>query len=95
MAKYTADVVQFLRPNGRRRNMLVDLDLETKDLYEDMKNSNCRFEAEELSTGLVSITISGADEDYDCSLTANGPEVVKGMEDMLRRKKWKAIEYEE
>jgi hypothetical protein len=95
MSTYPATVVQFLRPYGRRKYVTVELDSETRDLYDNMCESDCRFEIEDLSTGLVSATISGADEDYDCSLTANGPEVVKGMEDMLKRKKWKAIEYEE
>jgi len=55
-----------------------------------MKKAGCRFEAEILCNGLVSVTIfdPSKEEDIDISITRNGPEVIHGMIAMLKRKSW-------
>lgn len=89
---YTAEVLQFLMPNGMRKLTSTELPIETKAAYEDMLQSGCRFEAEVLRSGQVSITISDPvkEEDVDISLTGNGPEVQRGMVEMLQRKLWQS-----
>lgn len=69
----------------------TNLPSDTRAAYEDMVKCGCRFEAEVLPNGIVSMTISNPDqgEDVDVSLTANGPQIQKGMADMLRRGRWK------
>lgn len=87
---YTADVLQFLMPNGRQHPNSTELPIATKVDYDDMVKQGCRFEAEMLTTGHVSVTISNpqTEEDIDISVTANGPEVQNGMVEMLSRRKW-------
>ena len=72
---YEVDVMQFLMPNGRQVPCKTDLPIETQAAYQDMLAHGCRFEAEMLTTGQVSVTISNGEEDVDISVTVNGPEV--------------------
>ena len=88
---YPAAVTQFLRPNGRRQAVVMDLPLETKPLYDDMVAAGCRFESEVLMNGIVSTTISDGETDLDISLTSNGPKVQEGMVAMLERKAWQNV----
>lgn len=79
------NVIQYLRPDGRRRRQVVDLDDELKGAYKNMTVADCFFEAEELTTGEISITISDADRDVDIRIVENGPPVIAAMEEMLRK----------
>lgn len=90
-ATFTAAVVQFFRPFGDRKIEETELPIEVQPAYEEMRKSGCRFEAEVLATGMVSMTISNpkTEEDIDISLTRNGPEVQAGMVEMLKRGLWK------
>ena len=85
---YEAYVTQFLLPNGRQRQMKINLDIQTKALYDDMDLHEFRFEAEVLSTGLVHISVSDAEGDVDAIVVSNGPEIQEGMEQMLRNQRW-------
>ena len=85
---YRVAVLQFLRPAGQPTWTETNLTLETMPLYRDMIAHGCRFEAEVLTTGEVSVTISNGDEDVDCTVTANGPDVQRGMSEMLNRRAW-------
>lgn len=87
---YAADVVQFMRPDGRKKNTCTDLPVSSESLYMGMRLHGYRFEAEVLSTGTVSLTISNEDCDVDCEIVPNGPEVQSAMEAMLRRRKWES-----
>ncbi len=87
---YMADVVQFLMPNGRRRYTSVELPCSTKQQHESLTKSGYWLEAEILTTGQVSVTISDGEKDIDISLTQNGPEVVSGIVEMLGRKLWES-----
>jgi len=86
---FEADVIQFLRPDGRNRYCRCSLPIEQQSAYLEMLDYDCRFEAEELQNGTVSVTISNGEEDIDISLTANGPEVREGMIAMLERHGWR------
>jgi hypothetical protein len=83
---YMADVMQFLLPNGRQRPMTVELPAESKDDYTAMIESGCRFEAEILTIGEVSVTISDQtnDVDIDIRVIPNGPAVPAALVEMLR-----------
>lgn len=85
----TVEVIQFLPPNGRQVGLLTDLDISTKPLYDDMRFHGCHFEVEVLTTGEVYITISDGEDDIDNALISNGPGIRKGMEEMLRNKRWR------
>lgn len=83
----TVTVIQYFPPNGIRGTRLTEITDELKNEYDDMKAKGYQFEAEVLSTGEVSVTIS-KDEDIDIEIVPNGPMVQKALEQMLRRKKW-------
>lgn len=86
---YSADVIQFLRPDGRQKSITTQLPADTYDAYRAMLAAGCRLEAEVLLTEQVSMTITRDGEDLDISLTPNGPEVQVGVAAMLRAGLWK------
>lgn len=90
MKTYKAKVVQFLRPNRERREVTTDLPEATEADYESMTKHGCRFEAEELRTGQILVTISdpAKKDDLDISITENGPAMQRGMITMLGRHLW-------
>ena len=93
---FTVDVVQFLRPEGKQIAVTTKLPIRNSvevlaDLYLDMLGHGCRFETEVLRTEEVSVTISDPKRkiDVDVSVTPNGPEVQRGMIEILKRQSWK------
>jgi hypothetical protein len=90
--EFEASVVQFMRPDGVEKPQVCNLPTEVLPAYLEMRDHDCRFEAEELQDGMVSVTISSGEEDIDISLTANGPDVREGMIAMLERHKWRPKE---
>lgn len=86
---FDAEVVQFMRPHGRQEHTSTRLPLESKPAYLDMLAHKCRLEAEVLTTGLVSVTISDGTTDIDIRVVANGPKVQQALVDMLEGGRWK------
>jgi len=94
MSTFTADVMQFLLPGGRQRPMTVPLPESVYEAYEEMVSSGCRFEAEILGNGIVSVTISNDEADLDLQLSGNGPGDVTpatNLENMLKTGEWKTV----
>lgn len=89
---YEVRLTQFMRPNGTPVPVSTYLPVETQELYEEMSSAGAWFEAEELRTGQVSLTIATEDEDIDIEIVSNGPMVQKAMARMLKRKAWKKSE---
>lgn len=87
---FEAQVMQFMRPDGRRNPTSTMLSDEVLTHYKEMQSAGCRFEAEVLLTGQVSVTISDNEEDMDIEIVPNGPKVQDALEKMLKRKLWKA-----
>ena len=87
---YTADGIQFLRPDGRQIPITTRLPIDTHDAYQAMLAAGCRLEAEILQTNLVSVTIADttAEVDLDCRVIENGPEVQEAQAAMLRARLW-------
>jgi hypothetical protein len=102
---FFAEVIQFLRPNGKQwvditrhrslKKTECPLPIALEDLYNEMHEHGCRFEIELLQTNEVSTTITRLDtperegEDIDIRITVNGPSVQAGMREMLERRPWK------
>lgn len=87
---FEVDVIQFLMPNGKQKLATTRLPESHKEQYRQMIVCGCRFEAEQLTTGEVSVTISDGEGDVDISITRNGPAVQNGMIAMLERAKWES-----
>jgi hypothetical protein len=87
-ATFTVDIIQFMLPYGNKQYVTTELSARVKDAYMDMLRHGYHFEAEKLSTGMVSITISSKSEDLDGRVVANDCQVQLGLEAMLDAKKW-------
>ena len=85
------EVTQYLRPNGRKNPCTTLLDASLEPNYILMQSRGLTFGAEELMTGMVSLTIEDLprEEDVQMRVVPNGPEVPAAMEDMLR---WCTVE---
>jgi hypothetical protein len=76
-------------PNGRQEQVTTELPASSALEYTEMRKAGCRFEAEMLVTGEISVTITKGENDLDISLTVNGPAVQAGMAAMLSRHMWR------
>jgi len=76
---------QYLRPNGRTREVSIERPAEIYKKAMEIINAGYRFEVEELTTGQISMTISKDDEDCDIELVSNGPEVPVAVDRMITR----------
>ena len=84
MLPYTeVEVLQFLRPDGRKRLCPVTLDYDLRAEYAAMQIQGWRFEAEVLTTGEVSLTITSEDQDEAIAIVPNGPTVPEALARML------------
>lgn len=71
--------VQFLRPDGRVRNMEFEAAPKTSALAQQAIKRGVRFEIEELTTGEISMEAMLDDECLASELCANGPPVVEAV----------------
>jgi hypothetical protein len=85
---FVADVIQFMRPDGRRVSQTVHLAIDFEDAYREMMEAGYRFEAEVLQTNHVSVTVANGERDADIKVVENGPAVKDAMEQMLNGKRW-------
>lgn len=77
---------QYLRPDGRRREVSIEVAPEIADKARAIIARGLCFECEELATGQVSLTITDPEEgDLDIRLVSNGPGVRDAVEDLVRR----------
>ena len=89
MNTFIADVIQFIRPDGRKEYHTFKLPIEVEAYYKDMVDNGCRLESEVLTTGDVSVTISDGESDLDISLSQNNFKLSDVIADMLKRQPWK------
>lgn len=66
---------QYLRPNGRPKEVYIDLGIETENKAQQLIDCGCRFDIEILLTGIVSMTCEQGDELLAMELAPNGPEI--------------------
>lgn len=86
-SKYTIPFTQYLRPNGRKRRVESPVTKEVAMKAKAMLNAGMRFECEELSTGVVSLTVvdmvDGEEDDVAMELVPNGPGVPSAVEKLI------------
>ena len=78
---------QYLRPDGRKRAVTIDVPEEVEKIALDFIESGGRYECEELSTGIVSLTAVKHGDDMAIQLCRNGPEVPSAVERLIMRSK--------
>lgn len=76
---------QFLRPNGRQVQKEIDMPQEVEELAQILIKAGCRFEIEELSTGMINMECMVDDVCVAGELSPNGPEVPKAVESLVRK----------
>lgn len=82
---------QYLRPNGRRKAISIEVPDEVAALADHVCSKGYRFEVEELMTGHVSLTVCGPSleepgetDDIAIELVNNGPDVPPAVERLVR-----------
>lgn len=77
---------QYLRPNGRRAAVSIEVAPDVATKAHSIIARGLSFECEVLSTGQVSLTITDPEEgDLDIRVVTNGPGVREAVEDLVRR----------
>jgi hypothetical protein len=76
---------QYMRPDGRRVEVLIGRPSEIAALASRIIERGFLFECEHLTTGHVSFTIAGPDDDEDIEVVSNGPEVPVAVDRMVKR----------
>lgn len=80
---------QYLRPDGRKRQVEIDMEPETETLARKFIDAGGWFEVEELSTGHASLTacayVNDEPQDIDIEVVPNGPAVPDAVDRLVRR----------
>jgi len=80
---------QYLRPNGRRRDVEIERPSEIEAMAERFIVAGGRYECEELTTGHASLTavheVDGEEQDVAIEICPNGPEVPGKVDALVRR----------
>ena len=74
---------QFLRPDGKKQTIYIDLDEATEDKAKQIILNGYEFEAEELMNGMVSFTVSDGDQDVAHEISVNGPPVIPAVTKLI------------
>lgn len=75
---------QFLRPNGQKRNIEIDMEKDLEKLAHELISNGYKFEIEELSTGAIHMDCSRVDEEpLAVELCVNGPPVVEAVKKLI------------
>ena len=88
MIKFT----QYLRPNGRTTEIDIDRSTEIEKKAIDLIKLNCKFEIEELMTGMVSMTVEypyghekREESPFVMELVPNGSKVPEIVDKLINR----------
>jgi len=85
----TVPFTQFLRPDGRQRQVEIDLSPEGEALAEQFIMAGGWYECEELTTGHASFTacffVEGEPQDVVINVCVNGPDVPDTVEGLVKR----------
>ena len=82
---FTAEITQFVLPNGRKEQMRAVLSDKVRNKYISMKSCGCRLTAEVLRDSNISLTIEEPNVgDFMIRITANSSNVIDVLEEMLK-----------
>lgn len=80
----TVPFTQYVRPNGRKREVSIEVNDTLAPMVQAIIAKGLRFECEVLSTGVISLSISNGEEDITGVLVDNGPGVRLAVERMIQ-----------
>lgn len=76
---------QYLLPDGRRTILCIEKYGEIAQKAQEIINKGLRFEAEVLTTGEISLTITDDKEgDLAIEICRNGPQVPKAVDKLIK-----------
>jgi hypothetical protein len=83
----TRDVhfIQYLRPDGRPKDIWIERPEEIAAAAELIWGSGLRLEAEVLAGGTVSLTVSNDAGDYAWEMCTNGPGIKEAVDRLISR----------
>jgi len=76
---------QYMRPNGRPVPMTIDRPESVANQAQQLLEAGFCLEAEVLTTGQVSITVSDGENDIAGELTENGPGILDAVDRLIGR----------
>ena len=82
---FEAEMTQFLRPDGREKQVRGPLPLRAKEAYDEMLQRGYRLETEVIPGNELYVSISDDEGDLDNLVEHNGPNISAHIADMLER----------
>lgn len=79
------EFTQYLMPDGRQKKIRIDRPQAIETKAREIVARGFRFEAEMLTTGEISLTISDGECDLDIEVIDNGPEIPCAVDRMVER----------
>lgn len=77
--EFSVPFTQYLLPNGRTKQVAFGVTGETAVKARSILDKGCKFEAEMLPTGMVSLSVSDGEQDIAIEVTPNGPEIPEAV----------------
>ena len=74
---------QYLLPDGRTRSISIDMPADIEEKAFDLIYSGCHFDAEILTTGMVSLTCEDTEDLVAIKVCPNGPSVVTAVRELI------------
>ncbi len=79
------EFTQYLMPDGAQKKIHIARPEAIETKAREIMSKGFRFEAEMLTTGEISLTISDGEEDLDIEVVSNGPDVPVAVDRMVER----------
>ena len=80
----TIKFTQYLLPDGRTKEVFIDVEDEIGEKAEKFIEDGGKFEIEMLTTGDISMTAVWRDEDISIEVVKNGPEVISAVDNLIK-----------
>lgn len=78
--------VQYMRPDGRRVDVMARIPAELEPVYNELTERGCRLAGEVLLNGMVSLTIEHPEGDFAIEVVPNdGPKILDATRRLLER----------
>ena len=74
---------QYLRPNGRTRDVTIDMPEDIEKKAQELLATGHHFDIEELTTGMVSMTCEKGDDIISIQVCENGPPVEDAVKELI------------
>jgi len=80
------NITQYLRPDGRKKEIIVEIPDEYEKIIKKIKENSCIITCEQLTTGEAAQYITSEEYgDYDIQITKCGKEADKALLEMIKR----------